>query len=306
MKYEDFKEYFTNEMIARMVGTGISVDLQQVTKVNQTLEALSFRFAGENTSALLYLNDVYEQHEKNGESVANLAEDASKMMFQRMREIPRLPRIDHDFIEENLYLTVINADMNREYLSDIPHGVIGDMAVVPRVKVSEEASFVVKNDMLTPYGFNKEGILEAAHANMNQMEFTCRDLSSVLFGYGVPMDMPSSPSESIYVLTNPSGIDGAAAILSDKAMQEARNMIGEDFLILPSSRHEVLLVPRSMDMSVRELAEMVREVNRTAVDEKDLLSDHVYRYNSRSGAIKMLEAGAEVLEKKQSLPPVLM
>ena len=305
MRYEDFKEYFTNEMIARMVGTGISVDLQQVTKVNQTLEALSFRTAGGNTSALLYLNDVYEQHE-NGRSVANLAEEASKMMFQRMREIPRLPRIDHDFIEENLYLTVINADMNRDYLSDIPHGLIGDMAVVPRVKVSEEASFVVKNDMLTPYGFSKEGILEAAHANMETREFTCNDLGAVLMGFGMQSMGPSSPSESVYVLTNPSGIDGAAAILSDKAMREARNMIGEDFLILPSSRHEVLLVPRSSDMSIQELTDMVREVNRTVVDTKDLLSDHVYRYNSRSGSIKMLEPKAEALEKKPSLPPILV
>ena len=114
------------------------------------------------------------------------------------------------------------------------------------------------------------------------------------------------PSTGIYVLTNASGIDGAGAILSENAMKSAREMIGEDFFILPSSRHEVLLAPRSMEMSVGELTNMVPDVNRAVVDAKDFLSDHIYRYNSRSGAIKMLEPQAEVPEKKQSLPPILM
>ncbi|MBR5047741.1 MAG: hypothetical protein IKX76_05850 [Eubacterium sp.] len=305
MRYEEFKEAFTKEMMDALSRSGIDVTPQEVPKVNQTLDALCFRRQDENAAVLFYVKDAYEQYE-NGQSMEGLVADVRQFIGDRIKEAPKITDINHDYIREHLYLTVVNAGMNRDYLSDIPHEILEDMAVVPRVKVSEEASFAVKNDMLEHYGFSKQDLLQAAHANMDQMEFTCRDLGSVLFGYGVPMDMPPSPSESIYVLTNPSGIDGTAAILSDKAMQEARNMIGEDFLILPSSRHEVLLVPRSMDMSVRELAEMVREVNRTAVDEKDLLSDHVYRYNSRSGAIKMLEPKADVLEKKQSLPPVLM
>lgn len=305
MRYEEFKEAFTNEMIVRMVGSGIEVTPEEVTKVNQTLDALSFRPEGNNIGTLLYLEDLYAQHE-NGKSIVDLAEEAGGIMSERMRAVPSLPQIDHDFIEENLYLTVINADMNRDYLSAVPHEILEDMAVVPRVKVSEEASFVVKNDMLMPYGFSKERLFEAAHANMEAQEFICNDLGAVLMGFGMPSPIPDSPSESIYVLTNPSGIDGAAAILSDKAMKDAKAMIGEDFLILPSSRHEVLLVPRSSHMSIRELTDMVREVNRTVVDTRDLLSDHVYRYNSRSGSIKMLEPKAETPEKKPSLSPVLL
>lgn len=305
MRYEEFKEAFTNEMIVRMYGSGIEVTPEEVTKVNQTMDALSFRPAGNNIGTLLYLNDVYEKHQK-GRNIMDLAEEARQIMSERMRAVPSLPQIDHDFIEENLYLTVINADMNRDYLSAVPHEILEDMAVVPRVKISEEASFVVKNDMLMHYGFSKEGLLEAAHANMEAQEFICNDLGAVLMGFGMPSPVSDSPSESVYVLTNPSGIDGAAAILSEKAMKDARAMIGEDFLILPSSRHEVLLVPRSSHMSIRELTDMVREVNRTVVDTRDLLSDHVYRYNSRSGSIKMLEPKAEAPEKKHSLPPVLL
>ena len=305
MRYEEFKEAFTNEIISKMVGSGIDVTPEEVTKVNRTMDALSFRPEGNNIGALLYLEDLYWQHE-NGRSFVDLAEEASQIMAERMKAVPSLPQIDHNFIRENLYLTVVNADMNRDYLSEVPHEILEDMAVVPRVKISEEASFVIKNDMLMTYGFSRKSLLEIAHANMEAQEYICNDLGAVLMGFGMPSPVPASPSESVYVLTNPSGIDGAAAILSDKAMKDARTMIGEDFLILPSSRHEVLLVPRSSHLSIQALTDMVREVNRTVVDTKDLLSDHVYRYNSRTGSIKMLEPKAESLEKKPSLQPVLL
>ena len=305
MRYEDFKEAFTAEMTFLMDGSGVTITPEQIPKVNQNLDALSFRREGDHIGTLLYLNDIYEQHEQ-GAGIAELAEQARGIVGDRMNQMPELPLIDHDFIAENVYLTVMNADRNRDYLSGIPHEMLEDIAVVPRVKINEEASFVLRNDMMGSYGFTSQELLKTAHANMEQMEFRCNDLSSVLFGFGMPGMPEPGPSTGIYVLTNASGIDGAGAILSENAMKSAREMIGEDFFSLPSSRHEVLLAPRSMEMSVGELTNMVRDVNRAVVDEKDFLSDHIYRYNSRSGAIKMLEPQAEVPEKKQSLPPILM
>ena len=305
MRYEDFKEAFTAEMTFLMDGSGVTITPEQISKVNQNLDALSFRREGDHIGTLLYLNDFYEEHE-HGAGIAELAEQAREIVGDRMSQMPELPLIDHDFIAENVYLTVMNADRNRDYLTGIPHPPPPPPPPPPRAKISEEASFAVVNDMMDSYGFSRQELLKTAHANMELQEFSCRDLTSVLFGFGIPGMPVADPSSGIYVLTNASGIDGAAAILSDNAMKSAREMIGEDFFILPSSRHEVLLVPRSMEMSVGDLTAMVRDVNRSVVDEKDFLSDHIYRYNSRSGAIKMLEPQAEVPEKKQSLPPILM
>ena len=48
-----------------------------------------------------------------------------------------------------------------------------------------------------------------------------------------------------------------------------------DCYILPSSIHEVLIVPSDMD--VNTLAHMVHDINRAEVAEQDRLSDHVFR-----------------------------
>ena len=304
MRYEEFKDRFTHGIKQLLEGTGIEVLPQEMTKVNQRLDALSFRPEGKPMGAVLYLKDFYGKYE-GGADLYSLTREAEEIISDRIRNVPEVPPFSHEYIMSHLYLTVVNAEMNRDYLASVPFERMEDLAVVPRVKVNDDASFALQTWMMDTYGFDRGELFETARSNMENQQYICRDLGSVLLGYGVPDEMAYTPSESVYVLTNTSGIDGAAAILTEKAMKDAREMIGEDFLILPSSRHEVLLVPRSTSFSIRDLADMVKEVNATAVDREDLLSDHVYRYNSKAGSIRMLEPGKEAPEMVRSLPPVL-
>ena len=65
-------------------------------------------------------------------------------------------------------------------------------------------------------------------------------------------------------------------------MDKIADFLGEDFYILPSSTHEVLLLPESRAPSKEELDQRIQEVNREALEPEDYLSDHAYYY-SRSG-----------------------
>ena len=58
---------------------------------------------------------------------------------------------------------------------------------------------------------------------------------------------------------------------------EIRLKLGCPFFILPSSTHEVLILPDNGELNPKELLAMVKEVNRTEVAAEDVLSDHLYR-----------------------------
>ena len=131
MRYEDFKEAFTAEMTFLMDGSGVTITPEQIPKVNQNLDALSFRREGDHIGTLLYLNDIYEQHEQ-GAGIAELAEQARGIVGDRMSQVPEIPLIDHDYIAENVYLTVMNADRNQDYLSGIPHEMLGGQLCPPK------------------------------------------------------------------------------------------------------------------------------------------------------------------------------
>ena len=101
---------------------------------------------------------------------------------------------------------------------------------------------------------------------------TMMKMSDVLQAY---LDAPPwDDSPALYVITTEGSYCGASAVLNPKIQQKLSDIFG-DCYILPSSIHEVLIVPSDMD--VNTLAHMVHDINRAEVAEQDRLSDHVFR-----------------------------
>ena len=55
--------------------------------------------------------------------------------------------------------------------------------------------------------------------------------------------------------------------------------IGTNYYILPSSLHEILLVPEDDDANAAVLTAMVQDVNITSLSPDEILSNHVYYYD---------------------------
>ena len=60
--------------------------------------------------------------------------------------------------------------------------------------------------------------------------------------------------------------------------------------MLPSSVHEVIMVPASAVGNEEELTSMVRDINRTQVRDTEILSDNVYLYSPVSGQFTLVKA----------------
>ena len=80
-----------------------------------------------------------------------------------------------------------------------------------------------------------------------------------------------------YVLTNTSNVKGASSILNKKALSEfGKNHNVEKIVVLPSSVHEMLLVPYTEEIAIDTFSEMVKEVNNAEVDPTERLTDRAY------------------------------
>ena len=62
-----------------------------------------------------------------------------------------------------------------------------------------------------------------------------------------------------------------------------------NLFILPSSVHEVLLLPDRGKEDSKMLMDMVRKINREEVSEEEILSDSVYYYDREKKEIRVLE-----------------
>ncbi len=83
---------------------------------------------------------------------------------------------------------------------------------------------------------------------------------------------------------------GAAGLLRAGLLGEFVGRIGEGFYILPSSIHELILLPCSIaSLEVGELRKMVREINEAEVIREEWLSENVYYYGREKKEIRIAE-----------------
>ena len=82
----------------------------------------------------------------------------------------------------------------------------------------------------------------------------------------------------MYIMTNANGINGASVLLYQDAMKNFAIEKNCDFYVLPSSIHEIILVPYQERLDRDTLTNMVLDVNRTQVPVEEILSNKVYLY----------------------------
>ncbi len=91
----------------------------------------------------------------------------------------------------------------------------------------------------------------------------------------------------MYILTNEDSVFGAAEILDMNTLRAIGEMLGDDFIVIPSSVHETIIVSAGNTPEYLELADMVCEINMTHVDATERLSNHVYRYDRDEGRLRI-------------------
>ena len=91
----------------------------------------------------------------------------------------------------------------------------------------------------------------------------------------------------LWVFTNREAYFGASIMLIADPFEELSQKLETDLFILPSSKHEVLVLPKEQGDEAG-LSGMVREINGSVVSGEDFLSDTIYQYTRGSGVIDIV------------------
>lgn len=214
--------------------------------------------------------------------------------------------LDYDAMRDKLMVQVVPTAGNEEMLATVPHVEQEDMSLVYRFVFSTDergtASTLITNQMLDSYGITAEQLHTDAMANApEQFPASVRSMQEVLAEMmGIePEMMPSEPG-GMYVATCNQGMNGAGCIFYPEFMDQAAEKLGGDFFVLPSSVHEVILLPDNGDMSFHELENMVQEINATEVMPQDRLSDSVYHYDAEEHVFEKAESYDERQQAKKA------
>ncbi len=163
----------------------------------------------------------------------------------------------------------------RHYL-ELPLSVYMPMAALSND--TRNASLVLTRALLAQFDISEEEVFASAITNM-EAQAQVRSFASVIMGL-MPMigeDLPVPEEPNVLYVSNENQFFGAAAILCPSVVKNIQDRMGGDFLVLPSSVHEVLIWGLNECTSdPQEIAEMVREINMSCVDPAEQLSDDVF------------------------------
>lgn len=196
-------------------------------------------------------------------------------------------------IREKLSIRLVNYAWNRGRLRKLPHKRFLDLAVTFQIVLYKNgydtASVEVQTEMMKIWKKNTEDLWTAAITNLSKEEFQIKDIESMIEGLeDVRLNEQRDGRPLCYVLANGVEKNGAVGIFRTDMLMELAERVEKDLFIIPSSVHEVLLVPDDGKNEAESLKDMVRKVNDEVVDRVDLLSNGLYYFNRDRGVITMI------------------
>lgn len=281
--------------IKSLLGTA-KVEWHEVEKNNGViLHGVSIRYEDETIIPTIYIENFIDN------TVCEIAEIAKKIIMADIDARKNLPQINpEDYTDiskviDKICLRLINYEQNKELLTKIPYQKFYDMAVILVIELSNEMSIKVTNEIIHEWKkyFNVDWIFNLAKFNTekNHPEKIRSMIEVIAELMGMPVDFVKGMSDNNdeiiqYVLTNNTGVYGATCFLYDGILERCAKIFNSDFAILPSSIHELILVPIDNRITTEALNDMIKDVNKHEVKDEDVLSDHAYIYRVNTGKIE--------------------
>ena len=298
-------EVFSEEikdLIERRFGENYSVSVKDIRKNNGViLKSLNITEKGVNVTPAIYLNDYYSRYLAHTLTQIEAVDEI--MGIYSKHKSPKINAElfkDFDFVKSKIMYRVINRKKNEDIFDEVPHFGFLDLLVICVVVVEETdesiSSFMVTNSHMKMWGINRNELVEAAEQNKRKQKVILTPIEDVL--ESLIEEVGADPSEipidsSLWVLTNERKLNGATLILNYECWAKTFSnriggVTGGDFYIIPSSIHELLLLPVRDDDNIDEIKDMIREINDTQVQQEEILSYSLYRYNRLKDEIVVL------------------
>lgn len=94
--------------------------------------------------------------------------------------------------------------------------------------------------------------------------------------------------DEIYMLTNANSFEGAGMLAHSEVLEQISSLLSDNnYYILPSSKHELMIKPDNNSVSVNQLYEMVQLANTKDVPTEDLLSNKILYYNQKEKVLEL-------------------
>lgn len=246
-----------------------------------------------NVFPVIYLEQFYNEYKFEDCTINEVVEKVYALLGQHSGKSLEQFNVDDfqnwDKTKTHIFAKLINAQMNKELLEDVPHRILMDLAEVFYVKVYGNqmegfGTILIRNEHKAFWKVDEATLHEAALVNMaaDQTEFT--SMENLLSHSSEELEFEGG---GMYILTNSSKLFGASELLKKDILHNIAEKLQDNLIILPSSTHELIILSEKDAPSEEKAADMVKEINATCLAPNEVLSNHVYRFERSTQAVSI-------------------
>lgn len=311
MDFEEFKsnlmDLITKEVEDRGL-EGISMKFNSINSPDGMTDRLMVSVGDSKMSMAFRLKEIFKDV-NDGESLdhavykmVNTIEANIEVIKTKEGDVKSFIS-DYDQVKDHTFLRLIPGDS--PVLGETPHRMIQDMALVVNVHLdnfSDEngrSCVVITKPLMEMYGVDEAQLFADAEKNSLENEpMVFTPLGDMIKSLIESEELPSPDDVGIvtYIATNKSGFHGASIAAYPDFAEKAAETIGGSFYMLPSSVHEFILIKDDGKPTAKDLNKMIRNVNETVLEPRDILSGQCYHYDAKA---KVLETGLKYYARVQ-------
>lgn len=262
------------EMIATEIRNNTELEAQVTTKGmadGTERYGVAIRAKGEKVAPTIYVENFRDLNvEQAAKEIIKLYED------NRVADIEVDWFTDFEQVKARLFVRLLPKTFSTDVFRSAKAYGFDDLILVPYVNadmVGIKGSIKITRDHIEKWGVTKRTVLDIAISNTKKAEVSVQSMSAFMTEItGDDYGLPAGPM----IVSNKEKCYGASAIIGKINDLKKRNPGG--FFVLPSSIHEVLVLPKEDGMEKEYFDAMVREVNVTSVLPEEVLADHAYAF----------------------------
>lgn len=310
MEFREFCSYIRDNLLDYFPEkfSQSEVSVEGTIKNNGVLrQGVSVHTPDRNIAPKLYLEGFYHEYER-GVSLKEICQRiADEYQHHIVKDIPfTIDTItDYEKVKSLITTKVLSAKTNKSLLRERPSTRLNDFAVFYQIEVGNmpggRASIPITNELLHRFNVPVSEIHKVAVENTERLfpSKLCA-MESALFGLEENFFSCSEyhqPDFPMLILTNSELNGGASVIANPDVLFRVSEVINDSYYVLPSSVHEVIILPKTAvkerGMSPKEMGEMVRCINASEVTKEEQLSDHIYEFDKDTNVFEAVKDSKE-------------
>lgn len=302
--------YYMEEAIQERLSNSENIYVKAVpVHKNNDVILYGLRIIRENEpnipAPLVYLNGFYEEY-RQGRDLESITNEIAQIYESNPWNQKLKLSLRYEDIQDRIFYEVVGTEANRKNFRELLHTDIGNgLSFVYRIQhLTDEndvcASIKITHNLIRSFHYDVSRLKEDALHNTPQLfpeEMTT--LSDADNRGAIDFTKRCTNQTFAYVLSNTEKINGATVLFYPDMQKRLAEYLGNNYYVLPSSVHEVIIMPEWYGMTVEKMEQIVRSVNCKCVKSEDVLLNKVLYYDREKEQLRLATPDIPQLSKKE-------